>query len=333
MLDEKLLTKEYYMSKLSMFMQQSFGIEEQVENASKFISDLDTACDTIGLIHNLDHIEELIKNDTIKKEEYVSEPLETLADIMNIKRNVNIKIPNDDETITIETLKLNNLELFLYIKFSILKSNFNGTRKSLNELYNSALPTIDNVSVLMLTDEHSPLTCNIWLNTNTEYIKYMDNFIKLFLYSDLFIESLGIKYNKNTINDLDSLLILCEDKLTSSVVNWQKLIKKAILYPEKVAIEKPSDTLPTYYFKTSNSIPLDGEEKYFYFKSTKWYDKSGKEISEVSQLTNGNTYYLDWEMMEDDDTPTLYTIYPSSNNNEEEKNNVIYITSNIQRLG
>lgn len=326
MLEEKLLSKDYYISKLSIFMQQSYGVTSQVEYFVEFIQDIDTVCDLIASIHNLNNLEDLLNDGTFDKDGYVCDPLDTVADIMNISRNVNIEIYDEEnDTSTTRTLTLNNLELLLYIKFTILKSNFNGTRKSLIDLYNSVLPISNESGLLMLDDIHTPLTCNIWLNLNSPYFKEnnLENFIDLFLYTDLFVESLGIKYIKNTTNAFDTMLILVDTPISTEVDKWKDSIKKAMLYPEKVKITTPTGSLPKYYFETS--VLVEDTPTTFYFGTTDWYDKEGIKIENVSDLISDETYYLDWEMIED---PTGYELYPSS-----DTGNDITITSDIQRLG
>ena len=323
MLDEKLLSKDYYMSKLSMFMQQSYGIDGQIAYFTEFIQDIDTVCDWIASIYNLDSLEELIKTDPFSEDGYECEPLETVADIMNISRSVTIVVDNVNET-----LKLNNLELLLYIKFMILKSNFNGTRKSLMELYNDTLSSNGEEGILMLTDPHNPLTCNLWLNTNSSYLidHKADNFIKLFLYSDIFIESLGVKYIKNTTREFEMILVLY-DLPISTEVDYKTYVKKSLLYPEKVFINKPTTDIPKYYFETPSYEVVGQEPMSFYFGTTGWYDENGNEITSVSDFEDGKTYYLDWEMIEAEDIED-YQPYPTT-----DEGNEIYITSNIQRLG
>ena len=144
------------------------------------------------------------------------EMLDVIASIVGCSRYNNIII--EDKIINLPALS--NEDLLDLIKIKIIQNNYKGTAKEIIDLYKEKM----NYNIyFMLEDnsvqEHSHLPgyesacCRVYLEDimtdeegNSYYIS--DNIKKLFKYSDLFIQSVGITYHKYCISDIGNILTL-----------------------------------------------------------------------------------------------------------------------------
>ena len=143
--------------------------------------------------------------------------LDIIASIVGCSRNNNIIIDGK-----VETLKpLSNEDLLDLIKIKLIQNNYKGTTKEILDLYKEKLNynifiVLDKGNTTATEHDYHSAYCKVYLEDfymdekgNTQYLS--DNIKKLFKYSDLFIQSMGITYDFVCISDIDNLLILDRD--------------------------------------------------------------------------------------------------------------------------
>lgn len=140
------------------------------------------------------------------------------ASTFTIYKKKEVEIPSKLKK---EIVTLNNEELLELIKVKILQNNYDGSLEAIRDLYINKLRYNIYYSLIpnaVGNTEYQSASCNIYLDDNKipkegqsvgEPIS--ENIKKIFKYSDFFIESLGIVYNKLLITDIDRLLILNRD--------------------------------------------------------------------------------------------------------------------------
>lgn len=190
MLIEKLKQKEYYLSKLTMFLRNSYGIEEQVEVLWKVLTDIDTTIDDVFYALSMATTEDV--DDLFNK----------LAELIGTKRQMDVTYLVN-EVPQYYTLTLTNAELLRAIKTRILQNNYVGTFEEFISNYQSI-----GLEVLIY-DTETPSTVSIVLNDSPALT---DNDKKLFLAGNYTIRSVGIVY-QHSILDITQLAIW--DAITS----------------------------------------------------------------------------------------------------------------------
>ena len=218
MIKPEILNYEYYISKLSMFMRDSYGIKEQLAIFVDWLKSIDNFSEVIANtidIWNEEYASEMEKYDK-KGEQF--KPLDYIANIVGCSRVNKIYVSKDldgtqyDPPIE-KILTLNNSELLDLIKIKIVQNNYTGSKKELRDLYQNKL---DYKLIIGLTSDTSgasyqSATCLVYLDDNKttdEHEPISDNIKYLFKYSDLFIKSLGIDYQMALVTDLDQILKL-----------------------------------------------------------------------------------------------------------------------------
>jgi len=196
MLIEKLKQKEYYLSKLTMFLRNSYGIEEQVEVLWKVLTDIDTTIDDVFYALSMATTEDV--DDLFNK----------LAELIGTKRQMDVTYLVNNVP-QYYTLTLTNAELLRAIKTRILQNNYVGTFEEFISNYQSI-----GLEVLIY-DTETPSTVSIVLNDSPALT---DNDKKLFLAGNYTIRSVGIVY-QHSILDITRLAIW--DAITSVFDNAQ----------------------------------------------------------------------------------------------------------------
>lgn len=214
MIRKDLLEFKYYLDRLSMFMKESYGIQEQVEI---FYQQLKQANEQFEYL--FDQLDIFNVQDENIPENYVSALIDKIGVIFGCYRKFTIFLNNQYEEIN-----LNDEDFIIYIKCQIVKQNFQGTREQLSAIYTTyedgqvtknKLLDLIMVYVLYQVPTGSPpvlnsVQCNIyWCN----YSQYSENLLKLFLAGYLTIESMGILYNRLAQN-INDLLIYADKVIT-----------------------------------------------------------------------------------------------------------------------
>ena len=138
MLKERLLSKDFYLENLSMFMKDSYGIKERLYGYISILNNINDIAD--GLVsrfdlYNLTSEIDYFTRNNIDPDDMEDAILDMLADIFGIERTLEVTYPGDGGTVT-EIITLNNRDLYIYILVSISKLNYQGTNKEKNKKNN-----------------------------------------------------------------------------------------------------------------------------------------------------------------------------------------------------
>lgn len=193
MLDKELLNEKYYFDRMSMFLKESYGVEERIYFLVKILKRLDYIYTTI-----LDELN--LNNDTFK-----TKILDFIGELFKCNRNISIKYLHDATTKSelsaapITHFTLNDKYFLLYIKTQIVKQNFDGTQEEIEKLYSSY-----DFTVKYNSSNSNPLTVTInWENhdSSTDPSNILGC---MFLNGLLTIESMGIVYDYALSQDIES---------------------------------------------------------------------------------------------------------------------------------
>lgn len=352
-LSNKLLNLDYYTSKFSMFMSESYGILEQIRTI--YFEWLKSTNDTIidfsnrFNIFNPDYDEWLIQNYNDDSDEFIKFTfLDTIAAIVNVTRNIKLYNTNLKKN---EYLELNNRDLLKLIKLNIIKFYFDGTMETLLSIYkNIDLP------ILIYTDLNHPASANVYIDTSAinektgELYEISENIKKIFLYTDLFIESLGILYNKAIIDDVGIIGIADSNNsrycgYSTFKDNKETPPNKKEIFSNKVNITDPngnilSDVVVFYQYDDDDIIqlPINWEIKNNNITSPDYPDYPNRlpiDILYLAKYENNNwVYYKYTNTTEITNWPEENKItnwgdkglsyYIESIQGEDEKGNTIY---------
>ena len=194
MIREDLLEFNYYLKRLSKFMQESYGIDEQVRTFWAQLKQVDSYYDS--LFNELD----IFDNQYVNGNE--EDVLDKLGVIFGCYRKFTIPQYNQNGVIIgYSGINLNNTEFVEYIKTQIIKQNFDGRRESLQKIYSTYIngqivKGLSDLEFLYITDDHSAATCTIYWNIENPSA----NLLSLFENGYLTIESLGIEYRRVQAN-------------------------------------------------------------------------------------------------------------------------------------
>lgn len=213
MLKEELLSKNFYLDNMSMFLKDSFGMIDREEtyravlnNINDFADNLISRYDIFNILFTGDYFE----RNGINRNDDEDAVLDNIASIFGINRYMHIEYIGVDYNghygesgvLQEEDIVLTNYELYVYIRIIITKLNYQGTAGEIVNLYYGDDDTTDPVKQLKIKyswDDSHPLTCDLWF-CNPDIIRennYQSNLVKLFLADKIVIESLGIQYNKH----------------------------------------------------------------------------------------------------------------------------------------
>lgn len=235
MIKEKLLNKNYYLNLMSMFMKNSYGISELIEAMTNLMIDMDEteeklvkALDVFETINDHSYYQDINEYEASLStgDNKNIEFLDMLGDLVGLKRKFNILIPQYTETdpkkiISYETepIQLGNKLMLSLIKLFIVKNNWDGSREQLISIY-------ANIGIPISIINAGMCKCDYYLDTKT--LKDNLNFLygdqheeeaqkdaemveKLFKYTDMFIHSVGIIYEKRLSSEINYLFILDSD--------------------------------------------------------------------------------------------------------------------------
>lgn len=211
MLKEKLTEKKYYLDNMSMFLKESYGIEEQLNMFVDWLKSMDNLADVS--ISCLDIWNPEYKNDLKRKisndEDF--KPLDNLASLIGISRETKISYYVEGETEPVyEILHFSNDDLIDLIIINIIQNNYKGTTKELIDLYQKKLKyNIYIVPSLKNLTAYNSAYCDVYLEvTRSDGTTISENIQKMFKYSNLFLRSLGIEYNALLTTDISNILRL-----------------------------------------------------------------------------------------------------------------------------
>ena len=185
MVDEKLLDFTYYYNKLPLYLQQSEGFVEHFKYWIEILQKLDVVGDELSNMFNV------FDENYLEKNLNCSDFLDKIGLLYGVNRNI---------TIGDVTYNLNDKVFLLLIKAQITKNFYNGTYSDLNTFY------YDVAKIPLTYYTTSSMTVEIILSESFLSSKdYSPSEIaqvsELFKAGYLTIESLGVKYNKKTINE------------------------------------------------------------------------------------------------------------------------------------
>lgn len=172
-------TLDYYLKKLTLFMRNSFGMEEHIEVFFNILSDIDSVTDDV--LQSLDVDNSYLYDDVLNK----------IAQIVGVSRNLSVSVGGSTEQLT-----LTNSELLRLIKTKIIQNNYNGTRSQFLENYQRIFSNIG--WSFDIYDGENPGTVVSTLDINNPGIT--DNDKDLFLSGNYTVKSLGISYVYQIIN-------------------------------------------------------------------------------------------------------------------------------------
>lgn len=219
MLREKLLTKQFYLDSLSLFMKNSYGIEDRVDVYYSILKNLNDDI-ALGIFKRFDIFATLsdpgvsyFTENNIDEDSTEDYFLDMIANIYGLQRTFMISYEDSDHILSgvtnvTEKITLTNKQLLCLIQVNIVKDNFDGTNTTLLNLYTDTNNSVKNrVSRLGIkyTWSDSRLLSNVYFTNYTSYIRDQDinnNIIKMYLAGLLTIESLGIVYNRRCISNV-----------------------------------------------------------------------------------------------------------------------------------
>lgn len=212
---DKLLYDDYYVNQLTLLLQKSYGIPQQISIYTEVLRlfnaiELDLF-NTLGTYASLDEngnekdwLLNIKKINSFSTTE--SDLLDKLAVIYNVQRHYYLKdFANDKNGNTYISITLSNTELYMIIYASIIRNNFDGTNLQANELYNklnliASTAGLSAFQINMITNTNDYDSCYVFLNANGLYqsngtIKdeYV-NLVNLFYNGYFDIKSMGITY-------------------------------------------------------------------------------------------------------------------------------------------
>ena len=224
-LPDKLRTFKYYVEKLPLYLQNSYGFIEHFRIWYDFMMSNST---TNGMIDVADLILYLLNIfdddflDTIKDLDganvSVTHPYGTKSDILDklglffgVSRNFSVDYIEHDEPVN-EELSLDNKDFLTLIKCEIIKNYCEGTYEQISSYYASA-----GLNVYVLTDNDNPATSYLYLAEIIGSSEYSDDVKTMFKAGMLRIESMGIEYI-NLLETPSGLLIW--DTSYGSLEGW-----------------------------------------------------------------------------------------------------------------
>lgn len=196
-INEKTLEWNYYLKKLPLYLQNSYGFSEHFKNLYQIMLDTNrTATDLLNALNltkpnyfknlnlsiNLENAEKIIL-----PSDYTYDLLDKMAILYGVSRFLDVDYTDPKGIHQHKQLKLTNDELLKLILVKVVQNNYNGTYEDMRKLYE----LIELPIYVFNSDEKSADVYLIYDLTNTSFT---DNLQDLFFANLLSITSLGIKY-------------------------------------------------------------------------------------------------------------------------------------------
>lgn len=193
MINEKTLEFEYYLKKLPLYLQNSYGFQEHFRMLFEIMKDTNTtAKDLLNSLNLYD--ENYFKNiEFIEKTKNVSDLLDKMGSLYGVNRYLDVDYVDESNISHHESLILTNEEFLKLILVKSTQNSYKGTYENIKKLYD-----LINLDIIVSSGKNSG---EIYLYLQTgNYIT--DNLKYLFLSGLLNIESIGIKYVNRNIENL-----------------------------------------------------------------------------------------------------------------------------------
>ena len=215
LLDENLLTFDYYKNLTPMYLQQSYGFldifkiyydlgfaenEETTDIDGLFASNETIASENtiVGKpkyieFYNLsiiEFIEKLFNSLDVYSKNVNKDVLYKLCNFFGISKNVRVHFYDytAEEWVT-KNLSLTDDELLLYLKCKIIQNRYDGTAKMANDLYDRV-----GLPIFMVTRTNNEAYCQVWLLMYDD-TQFSQNIQELFLSGLLTLKSVGVRYS------------------------------------------------------------------------------------------------------------------------------------------
>lgn len=193
MINEKTLEFEYYLKKLPLYLQNSYGFQEHFRMLFEIMKDTNTTAKDLLNSLNL-HDENYFENvGFIEKTENVSDLLDKIGSLYGLNRYLDVDYIDENNISHHESLLLNNEEFLKLILVKSIQNSYEGTYENIKKLYNSI-----NLPIIISSGKNSG---EIYLYLQIDKFT-TDNLKYLFLSGLLNIESIGIKYVNRNIENL-----------------------------------------------------------------------------------------------------------------------------------
>jgi len=204
MIREDLLEFQYYLDRLSKFMQESYGIDEHVKTFHQLLIQVDDFYNQFLNDINIFNSYNIYQNHNAL--------LDKLGAIFGCYRKFTIPKYSTIYWNVIEgfiNIDLEDDDFLIYIKAQIIKQNFEGNREQLQTLYSTYQEgeLKEGILPLLFFYLQSPAknSAECYIYWNTQNGVYSDDLINLFENGFLTIESMGILYHRSVVDMADFL--------------------------------------------------------------------------------------------------------------------------------
>ena len=188
LLDENLLTFDYYKNLTPMYLQQSYGFLD----IFKIYYDLGFAEneETTDNLSIIEFIEKLFNSLDVYSKNVNKDILYKLCNFFGISKNVRVQFYDyTAEKWVTKNLSLTDDELLLYLKCKIIQNRYDGTAKMANDLYDRV-----GLPIFMVTRTNNEAYCQVWLLMYDD-TQFSQNIQELFLSGLLTLKSVGVRYS------------------------------------------------------------------------------------------------------------------------------------------
>lgn len=188
LLDENLLTFDYYKNLTPMYLQQSYGFLDMF----KIYYDLGFAEneETTDNLSIIEFIEKLFNSLDVYSKNVNKDVLYKLCNFFGISKNVRVQFYDyTAEKWVTKNLSLTDDELLLYLKCKIIQNRYDGTAKMANDLYDRV-----GLPIFMVTRTNNEAYCQVWLLMYDD-TQFSQNIQELFLSGLLTLKSVGVRYS------------------------------------------------------------------------------------------------------------------------------------------
>lgn len=201
MINEKTLKWKYYLNKLPLYLQSSYGFKEHFKmlfqimiNTNSTVTDLLNALNlTDKNYYNNLNIKKSEKEDLkTSSSEYVYDLLDKIGLLYGVNRYLDVDYTDINGDYQHQSLKLNNEEFLKLILVKVVQNSYLGTYEDIRKLYN----LIELPIYLYNSEETSGEVYCVFDNREIN----SNNLLYLFYADLLSIKSMGIKYNYRTID-------------------------------------------------------------------------------------------------------------------------------------